>query len=94
VYVLPVGISEIETSKVTLYPNPFHQSSILVFENSSTDRFRLTITDITGKVVASDISTDGNTIVIEKNHLREGLYFYHLLNTRTHHVHSGKMVIQ
>ena len=95
VYVLPVGIAETNSNTgITIYPNPFSNSTTMLFENPNSDNHILIICDLSGKVVAPEMNTRGNMLVIEKNKLTSGIYFYSLINTNTNHRLNGKLLIE
>lgn len=95
VYVLPVGINEIENKdNVLIYPNPFNESATMTFENAGADKYSLIISDVTGKQVSTEQFTNGTRFIIEGNKLSDGMYFYTLTNTQTKSQSVGKFVVR
>ena len=78
-------------SAVTLFPNPFDKSSVLLFENSNGVDFSLEITDLSGKTVQRYDHLMKGRVVISGSDLADGLYLYFLKGD--YHV-TGKMLIQ
>lgn len=66
----PVGINENSNQEISIYPNP--ASEKLLF-NSKLHLQSYTISDLTGKAIASDKLDESNEIYIE--HLPSGVYF-------------------
>lgn len=94
VFVLPVGLNELENKdNVLIYPNPFDESATMTFDNSTSDKYSLIISDITGKKVSTEKFTTGTRFTIEGNKLSKGMYFYNLFNTRTKTNSVGKFVV-
>lgn len=76
--------------KVTIAPNPLNEQTTVSFEREikSFDIF-----DITGKIVRTYDDIDGNKLVISKDKLAEGLFFYKITE-KNGGIHSGKLMIQ
>lgn len=70
---LSVGISDLTLSdlSISVYPNPV--SDKLVIEKASTETYRLTLTDLTGRVLKEIILNTQNTFV-DVSELSSGLY--------------------
>jgi uncharacterized delta-60 repeat protein len=85
-----IGIKE-NNSKVNVdvYPNP--ANNYFVIDPKKTGPFTLTVTDISGKAVHTEIITEGNKTIITEGWAK-GIYFYSIkLNDQ---VTFGKLVIQ
>jgi len=80
-----------QSDNISIYPNPFDESTTLMFNNPEGHPYSLYIMDITGKVcrVADNITT--SEYVLEKGDLREGFYFVEL---RGPEIYRGKIVIE
>jgi hypothetical protein len=73
-----------QKTQVLAYPNPFSSRLTLQFGQQESNTLRtLALTDITGKVVASQTVNPGAMEVsILRNNLPSGLYFYSLSNAK------------
>lgn len=76
-----------------IYPNPFHDRSILEFKNIKNEKHRLSLYSITGKLMRSVTDITTNYIVIERKNLANGLYFFQLRNNKQI-VATGKLIIE
>ncbi len=71
-----IGISEISKQVVvSLSPNPFQQEAILTLSNIQSENYFFEIIDATGRIVREEMPA-GEIIVIRKDNLEEGIYFY------------------
>ncbi len=89
-----VGIPKIVNSSIlSIYPNPFNGSTTVQFENSGKENCSLTLYNTYGQIVRiiNNITTD--KIEIERNNLSCGLYFLQLRMDDTIRV-EGKLVIE
>lgn len=73
---LVVGINELNTSNVAVYPNPAKEQVTFETDNNG---FNLTITDITGKVIFNQNVVSKKTTV-NLNRFNAGVYFYTIAN--------------
>ncbi len=76
---------------VQVQPNPFNQITTISFGNSDAEDFYFDLLDATGRVVRSFKNVTGEEIIIERDRLPNGIYFYHLYNQ--HEQASGKLVL-
>jgi hypothetical protein len=91
---IPVGLpANISNRRVWLYPNPFNQSATLTYDNPNAELHQLIVSDVTGKQVQAAQNSTSNSMVIERQKLSKGIYFYRLTNTATNDVHIGKFVV-
>ena len=75
----PDRINEIENyNLLSIYPNPFTEYAIITFDNPKKEKYRLLITDVTGKVVMEINEIYGNTVEINGNNLSAGVYVFEL----------------
>ncbi|HNU34095.1 MAG TPA: hypothetical protein PKN75_10945 [Bacteroidia bacterium] len=95
VYVIPVGISEIENNlfNVSVIPNPFENFASLKFDNEKHEQFMLNIFGIDGKLVETLSSTE-TTIRLTKEKMNSGLYLFELKNNVSDEVVRGKFVVK
>lgn len=73
---LVVGINELNSSNVAVYPNPAKEQITFETDNNG---FNLTITDITGKVIFNQNVVSKKTTV-NLNRFNAGVYFYTIAN--------------
>ncbi|HOY30312.1 MAG TPA: T9SS type A sorting domain-containing protein [Bacteroidales bacterium] len=89
-----VGLSELQTNPgFTVFPNPFHQSATLQFENSQNENFTLIIFDSEGRTLRTIVNTSPGKIEIERNNLSGGIYFFQL-RTDKEICGTGKFIIE
>ncbi|MEI6817268.1 MAG: T9SS type A sorting domain-containing protein [Bacteroidota bacterium] len=88
------GIPELtQEIKTSLYPNPMQDKTILTIQGSKKNAL-LTIYDINGQKVRS-ISTDNRQeIIIFRENLASGIYFYKLTDDDKKVVGTGKMLME
>lgn len=90
---VPTGISEENnnSSNIKLYPNPFTSQTTISFTKELKNA-TLKIIDMLGKEVRN-INFTGKEIIFERESLKNGIYFYHILLEDTK-MTSGKLLIQ
>ncbi|MBN4062451.1 T9SS type A sorting domain-containing protein, partial [Bacteroidales bacterium AH-315-I05] len=89
-----VGIKDNSSEyKVSVYPNPFNNHTIIKFENSTEAKHDLIIFDVMGHIVRSITDISAGQIKIERKSLASGLYFFQLQN-EGQKVAIGKLMIQ
>ncbi|TNF50008.1 MAG: T9SS type A sorting domain-containing protein [Bacteroidetes bacterium] len=74
-----MGIAEDVSDLFTIYPNPA-QETIEVLFSQNIGKSTLTITDIAGKTVYSNVELTGEKIQLEVGQLQNGIYFVNLIN--------------
>lgn len=77
-------------SNVSVFPNPANQNATLKFDNSIKDEFTLSIFDSRGQLVQTKTGITSGEVMIERNNLAEGFYFFKLQSAEK--VLSGKLV--
>ncbi len=93
--VTTININEASTPFFAkLYPNPFHESATLTFENPQKNIFSLTIYDLTGRELRRIDKIQSNSVEIEKKNLDAGIYFYELKEEKSKRAFTGKMVVE
>lgn len=86
-----VGISEITTEQLNIFPNPFsEQTSIDFFEEQKNTTIK--IMDIIGKEIKS-IVFSGKQLTIEKGEMKAGIYFVQTTNEKKI-ICNKKIIIQ
>jgi len=78
--------------QVNLFPNPFHISTTLKISRNDFTDSELYIYDILGQMKRRT-TINSQEIIIERNDLIDGIYFYQLRN-KTGQVATGKFIIQ
>jgi len=90
-----MGVDEINGNSggVVCYPNPFSTQSIIKLNSSKpTHLWSLNVYDVNGRRVISESNITENKIVINRNELNEGIYFYQAI-TNSEIIGEGKFVI-
>jgi len=95
VYVIPTAIDEPEAENdgVIIYPNPFDETAVLKFNNSNRETYSLKIFNAVGETVR-EARFKSNEILLRKQSLAPGLYFYMLKNDSGKNSFSSKFVIK
>jgi hypothetical protein len=89
----PVGVGELNQTRVSLYPNPMKDVSTLKFENPNAKAHRLTVIDMQGRVAQSQEGITKEHVLIRRRDMSAGLYFYQLENDNGI-VGVGKFVLE
>ncbi|HOK21330.1 MAG TPA: T9SS type A sorting domain-containing protein [Bacteroidales bacterium] len=72
-------INEIENyNLLSIYPNPFTENAIITFDNPKNEKYKLLITDVTGKVVMEINDIYGDRVEIDGSTLSAGVYVFEL----------------
>ena len=80
-------------NNIQIYPNPFSSSAKLVIDPFvNINNSNLIISDINGKTVKIINSENSHTLIIEKDNLKSGIYFYRLLSEENI-LSKGKFII-
>jgi hypothetical protein len=91
VYVISIGIGEIETViRTTVSPNPFSKRTAIDIDQALHGAGEFELADVTGRIVCKK-TFSGNRITLERNNLMEGIYFYCLRVNGG--MASGKLII-
>ncbi len=85
----PTAIRNILTEEVSVYPNPFSETSRIVFTSEITNA-SLTIRDLAGKIVFFNPSVSGKELLISREGFSSGLYF---AEVRGEKIFIGKMIV-
>jgi len=93
-FVVTVGLEENSAQiKHSVYPNPFSQSTKLKFDYSSSQNYRLQIINSMGQIIQMIKKIDFGEIIIKRNQLNTGIYFYRLINENKE-IASGKFIVK
>ena len=93
VAVIPGFAEGAVTSSLKIYPNPFHHSTVIAFDNPSMTRHNFTLFNAAGHQVLNidDITTE--EVILKRGKLSMGVYYYQLQNTENV-IGRGKLIVQ
>jgi len=76
---------------ISIFPNPFSESTTLKFSNPEGFEYKLSITDLSGKLcrIVDNITT--SEYLLEKENLKQGFYFVELTGPK---IYRGKIVLE
>lgn len=86
-----VGIQGADAGSLSVYPNPFSHATTVRFPNETGAPYRMTLTDLSGKVCRVEGNITGPEFVLNRGSLKKGLYFIELRGSRTL---RGKLMIE
>jgi hypothetical protein len=78
-------------NNIKVFPNPVSTQAILKFNNYDNAQFVFTIFDLTG-VKISESETNSTSILIKKDAISSGIYFYKLYNKSNADSYVGKII--
>ena len=90
---LTVGEIYEEAVVVKVFPNPFKHSTRLEVDGKEYETLKLSVFDVTGRLVAEEKSVLTNTIQLQNNNLQAGIYFYRLEGDNQL-INTGKLIAQ
>jgi Secretion system C-terminal sorting domain len=79
-------------NEILVIPNPFSESAVVKF-NYDSGNYTFLLYSINGQLVLEIENINSNQITVEKNNLKEGLYFFQLRNDYQI-IGSGKLIIE
>ncbi len=82
--IFPNGIEQVleEENSITIFPNPFSDHTVIKFENTKGNAYRLDIFDETGRQVRSISNITGSRIILNRDKFNNnGIYFVQLRNS-------------
>ncbi|OFX60303.1 MAG: hypothetical protein A2046_05715 [Bacteroidetes bacterium GWA2_30_7] len=85
------GITKIDENKITNFPNPFNNKTVIKFNNPNNSKYSLKITDISGKTVKEIKEINGNNIEINRKGFTSGVYYVELIGEKRF---NTKMIIE
>lgn len=74
----PTSIDDIKESLLSIYPNPFKNQTTVSFSNRTQSKAILKLIDSRGRTVRNYDGITGDSIIIKKEKLSEGLYYIQL----------------
>lgn len=81
-----------EITGTKIYPNPTAYSSVMEFKNKNVD-YNISIMDLTGRVLRTYFSKNGESVTVNKEELRSGLYFVNVVDSKNAKA-SSKLIIE
>ena len=81
-----VGISELSTPMINLYPNPVKNQLIIALEQNVD--IQVTIVTVEGKLIYSSTEMSKRKLTIDTSHWDKGIYFVRLNNEKIHQIHK------
>jgi PKD domain/Secretion system C-terminal sorting domain/Domain of unknown function DUF11 len=78
---------------LTVAPNPFANYTQFEFENLAHEHYKLTLRDLSGRLVMAEKNIEGNRFQLDASHLPAGMYLY-TLQGASGNVASGKLIKQ
>lgn len=75
-----------------IYPNPTSDQSTLQFDNAKKEICTLTLYDLRGQVMRTINNITSDQVVIQKNDLTNGLYYF-VLRTSGRVIVTGKLAV-
>jgi len=90
--VVETGVVDYHSSnRIQIYPNPFNNSTTLLFNNPEGCSYSLYIMDLSGKLVRIVDNINSSRYVFEKGDMKEGFYFIEL---RGPEIYKGKLIVR
>ncbi len=92
-YSFNTGIEKIQTSKISVYPNPSNGNFNLTLSNIK-ENFNVEIFNILGEKVFSRLTIDNEQLSINLGGQPNGIYLYRVLSNNGRLIGEGKIIIQ
>jgi len=94
----PIGIPNYESSSSVpivknIYPNPFKFNSHVELNYIDSGDLTFSLYKTSGQL-AQSMAVDSKHIIVERNGLPQGMYFFHITNSSSSILESGKLIIQ
>lgn len=80
-----------EEGRISIFPNPLNQEAKLRIPNPGGKPYKLTITDISGKVCRMVKGINTSEYILKKGNLSSGIYFVEL---KGHETYRGRLLIE
>jgi len=95
--ILGVGIEPEKIRQFQVFPNPFSQQAILSFTLAAGQEVCLSLMDSQGRILRKDklghLNAGRNQVILQRDNLPEGMYFY-LLENASGETRSGPILIR
>lgn len=83
------------TTGCSIYPNPFSETATVSLVQAIQGEKFFDLYNLTGqKLWSKRIGEDETRILINRNKLESGIYFYELKSTQSNHKYRGKIIVQ
>lgn len=86
-----VGIDELNSNDLIIYPNPFSDHTTILFLNPTGYPFKLILSDLSGRIIKLLDRITNNEITLSRDNLPKGVYLLELKGIEIYH---GKIVIE
>ncbi|MFH2143504.1 MAG: T9SS type A sorting domain-containing protein [Bacteroidota bacterium] len=87
-----LGISEHKPwFPLSIYPNPFNESTTIQFSNPNKSSYYLRLSDITGKIIREINDIKDEKVIIQRNELSSGMYMIELVGEKNY---KGKIMVK
>jgi len=84
-------VNEQSTGKIQSYPNPFSESTNILFNNPEGHNYTLSVTDMSGKICRIVNNISSSEYILDRESLVEGIYFVELRGPK---IFRGKLIIE
>lgn len=88
-----LGIDDPAPEEISIYPNPMHVQTTIEWENPDHASHTLALHDLQGRLVKTISGITGDKIVMERDGLQNGLYFFQVRKEQQVVV-TGKLIIE
>lgn len=78
-----LGTDELNAYDISVYPNPFTESTTIYFGQVLNGNYSILIYDILGKEVYAKHQVKGSQFEIGRNHLKQGAYIFSIVDSET-----------
>jgi len=83
----------LSSATVIAYPNPFSNYTTIEIEGYSYKKIQMQVVDVTGRVVKVLQAQQQQQLILQKENLQQGVYFFHLIGDGEF-FHTGKLILQ
>ncbi|MEI6816019.1 MAG: T9SS type A sorting domain-containing protein [Bacteroidota bacterium] len=103
IFIAKIGFNNIETNikeiksqqNILLYPNPFTTQATLTFQGIKNENQKsLSVYNLLGQEVQNIFVANAKEVIINRNNLPSGMYFYKLIDENKEVIGLGKMVAE
>jgi hypothetical protein len=87
----PTGIFDQRANACAIYPNPFSESALVVFDNPAASSYTLVLTDLSGKMVKMVTGIRTSEFLLERGSLLNG---YYLIEIRGPEIYRNRIIVE
>lgn len=91
--ILAIGEGKLNTKKISSFPNPFNQYTVISISESNQKHYRLLVTNMNGVLVKTIESIESTRIIFNRGDLLSGIYFFQLVSDYEV-LGTGKLIIE